>query len=62
MEDAGHSLPAEATDLDRLTPFGTILRYEDPTDDSQVERRDVLTAVRILRVYVETVIAGSART
>jgi HEPN domain-containing protein len=29
LADAGHSLPSSLCDLDLLTPYGTLFRYED---------------------------------
>lgn len=55
VSDRGHILPTSTLDLDRLTPYGTILRYDDPQDDAVLSRRETLGAIRVLRSHVEAV-------
>jgi len=56
LGDAGHVIPEEASDLDRLTPYGTVFRYEDQPEDVDVRRQETLGAIRRLRAHVETVL------
>ncbi len=57
LGDGGHVLPTAASDLDRLTPYGTVFRYEDQPEDAEVRRRETLDAIRTLRAHVEKVLA-----
>lgn len=53
LADNGHVLPSNLTNLDELTPYGTLFRYEAMTDDVHLDRQTVLTRIRDLRRFVE---------
>ena len=53
LADAGHPLPADFADLDTLTPYGTLFRYEDLPDEIKIDRKALLRLVASLRSYVE---------
>ena len=52
LADNGHSLPPDLTDLDVLTPYGTLFRYEDVGADARLDRTAVTTKVRALHGHV----------
>jgi len=52
-EDAGHALPAALADLDVLTPFAVLFRYEYLSADAPLDRRHARGIVRDLRRHVE---------
>lgn len=57
LSDAGYTLPANLADLDQLTPFGTLFRYEDITTNVRIDRNAVLRQIKALREFVEKQIA-----
>ena len=52
LEDQGKQLPADLADLDSLTPYATIYRYEDPPQVGQFNRKAAREFIRRLRVWV----------
>ena len=54
LAQAGHALPDQFENLDVLTPFGTMYRYEDYEAVVLLNRDTVRTSVRELRAWVET--------
>jgi len=50
----GHLLPDEVGNLDDLTPFATIWRYEDLPASASFDRKEALRLVRKIRTYVES--------
>ena len=55
---AGRALPMEFDDLDRLTPFGAIYRYEDYDAPVSLDRVAARGCVGRLRRWVEGSFAG----
>jgi HEPN domain-containing protein len=53
LADAGHPLPPDLFELDMLTPYGTLFRYEDIPADSDLDREMFLLLIRSLREFVE---------
>lgn len=53
LADAGHPLPSTLADLDLLTAYGTLFRYEDIPLETQLDRNAVLAMVRELRLLIE---------
>ena len=49
----GHVLPTELADVGKLTPFGTVLRYEDMPLTGSFDRVGALRLVRAIRAHVE---------
>ena len=58
LTDAGHPLPAPLVDLDVLTAYGTLFRYEDLPLETRFDRNAVLALIRELRMYVEKQISA----
>ena len=54
LERQGKQLPPDLDDLDLLTPYATIYRYEDPPEVSAFDRKMAREFIRRLRVWVET--------
>lgn len=54
LSDAGHPLPAALADLDLLTAYGTLFRYEDIPSETKFDRSAALAMVRTLHAFVET--------
>jgi hypothetical protein len=54
LAHAGHPLPDQFIDLDRLTPFGAIYRYEDYDAAVSLNRVEARASLRELRAWVET--------
>ncbi len=52
LADAGQGLPAQLGNLDMLTPYGTVFRYEDPGGEPALDRSAALAMVRSLREHV----------
>ena len=52
--DAGLPLPAEFSNLDRLTPFGAIYRYEDYEEAISLDTKQVRRLVQELRAWVDS--------
>ena len=53
LADAGRRLPDEFSDLDTLTPYGTLFRYEDVPVETVIDREDLLKLIRALKVYTQ---------
>jgi HEPN domain-containing protein len=53
LADAGHPLPFSLADLDLLTAYGTLLRYEDIPVETKLDRTAALAMVRALRAFAE---------
>ena len=51
LVDGGYPLPPELDDLDSLTPFGTLFRYEDIPSATRLDRESVIDMVRRLRAH-----------
>jgi len=54
LADAGHALPDALANLDILTPFGTLFRYEDVPSDAPLDRRSAREMIRVLQAHVES--------
>jgi HEPN domain-containing protein len=52
--EAGHSLPRRFEDLDALTPFGAIYRYDDYDAPVSLDRNAARGSLRQLRLWVES--------
>jgi len=52
--EAGHPLPAQFEDLDALTPFGAIYRYDDYDAPVSLDRIAARANLRQLRLWVES--------
>ena len=53
MAQAGHELPDQFENLDVLTPFGAIYRYEDYDAVVSLNRDAARSSLRELRAFVE---------
>ena len=53
LEDQGAALPDELAEIDRLTPYATIFRYEDPPQAVDFDRQAARALVRAIRTFVE---------
>ncbi len=53
LEDAGHPLPQSLLDLDTLTPYGTLFRYEGISAQVTLDRQRDRSMIRSLRAWVE---------
>jgi len=56
VAQAGHPLPGQFAELDRLTPFGAIYRYEDYDAVVSLDRIEARASLRDLRAWVETLL------
>ena len=54
LAQAGHALPKQFENLDVLTPFGAIYRYDDYEAVVSLNRDAARASVRELRAWVET--------
>jgi HEPN domain-containing protein len=54
LAQAGHGLPDRFEDLDVLTPFGAIYRYQDYDAVVSLDRHAARESLRELRAWVET--------
>ena len=54
LAQAGHELPAQFENLDLLTPFGAIYRYEDYDAVVSLNRHAARESLHELRAWVET--------
>ena len=54
LGQAGHGLPGQFENLDVLTPFGAIYRYEDYDAIVSLDRHAARESLRELRVWVES--------
>lgn len=59
LTDSGNSIPAELADIDKLTPYGTLFRYDVLDTESSFDRAAARTMVRKLREWVENKIRSS---
>ena len=50
---AGEPLPSEFENLDALTPFGAVYRYDDYDAEAPLDRRQARALLRSLRAWVE---------
>jgi HEPN domain-containing protein len=53
LADSGQPLPPDFDDLDMLTPYGTLFRYEDLPVDVELDRETFFMRVKSLREFVE---------
>jgi len=53
LEAQGKQLPSDLADLDRLTPYATIYRYEDLPQIGAFDRKMAREFIRRLRAWVE---------
>jgi HEPN domain-containing protein len=53
LADAGNPLPPSLDDLDQLTAYGTLFRYEDLPVETKLDRKAALALVREIRSLVE---------
>lgn len=53
LADSGHPLPSSLADLDHLTPYGTLFRYEDIPAQADLDRKAVFETISVLRSFVE---------
>lgn len=53
LSDAGYPLPSHLADLDLLTPYGTLFRYEDIPAEAGLDRKAVYDMISALREFVE---------
>ena len=54
LGNAGVALPAELADIDHLTPFGTVFRYDEVLPKAGKDRSRWLGWIRALRTFVES--------
>ena len=54
LAQSGHGLPDQFENLDVLTPFGAIYRYEDYDAVVSLDRQAARESLRELRAWVET--------
>lgn len=52
LADAGTPLPPALADLDVLTPYGTLFRYDETPADLKLDRTSTLAMVKTLSDYV----------
>jgi HEPN domain-containing protein len=53
LAGSGEPLPVEFENLDALTPFGAVYRYEDYDAEGPLDRRQVRASLCALRSWVE---------
>ncbi len=53
LADAGHPLPVDLAELDMLSPYGTMFRYEDLPAEVELDRQMLFKLVRSLHEFVE---------
>ena len=56
LSNAGVTLPADLADIDRLTPFGTVFRYDEVLPQGGQDRLRWLAWIRGLRAFVAATI------
>jgi HEPN domain-containing protein len=56
LAQSGHGLPDQFENLDVLTPFGAIYRYEDYDAVVSLNRHAARESLRELRAWVETIL------
>jgi HEPN domain-containing protein len=52
LTDAGSAVPEDVADLDMLTPFGTLLRYDDLGAGASLQRDKAVEMVKALHAWV----------
>lgn len=57
LEAQGKQLPADLAEVDLLTPFATIYRYEDPPQLGGFDRKTAHEFIRRMRAWVEADLA-----
>ncbi len=57
LADSGQPLPADLADLDMLTPYGTLFRYEDLPAEVGLDRETLFKLVRSLHEFVEKILS-----
>lgn len=60
LGDGGQPLPPDLADLDTLTPFGTLYRYEDIPSEQSLDRGKALDLVNALKSYTGQVVGQSS--
>lgn len=53
LADSGQPLPTDLAELDILTPYGTLFRYEDLPAEVELDRETLYKLVRSLHGFVE---------
>lgn len=53
LADAGHPLPTTLADLDFLTPYGTLFRYEDIPEEIGIDRKAVFEMITLLHAITK---------
>jgi HEPN domain-containing protein len=53
LADSGQPLPTDLAELDILTPYGTLFRYEDLPAEVELDREALFKLVRSLHEFVE---------
>jgi HEPN domain-containing protein len=53
LSGTGYSLPEDISDLDGLTPFAAVYRYEDYDSGLALDRTRIRSTLRLLRAWVE---------
>ena len=53
LADSGQPIPSDLDDLDMLTPYGTLFRYEDLPVDVELDRETFFLRIKSLREFVE---------
>lgn len=53
LMDAGHTIPSSLADLDLLTPYGTLFRYEDIPAAAGRDRKTAFEMITVLLGFVE---------
>jgi len=53
LADSGQPLPTDLAELDILTPYGTLFRYEDLPVEVELDREPLYKLVRSLHEFVE---------
>ena len=53
LTDHGHPVPSHLTDVDRLTPYGTLFRYDVLDAASHFNRMEARKLIQELREWVE---------
>jgi HEPN domain-containing protein len=54
LEAHGETVPVSTQDLGRLTPFGTVFRYDDLPIDADIKPEDMLECVEKVRQFAES--------
>jgi HEPN domain-containing protein len=53
LEQGGQKLPEQMADIDRLTPYATIYRYEELPLEDWFDRAEAYESIRKIREFVE---------